>query len=358
MGYTIPIGPYHPALEEPVYAKLYTEGEIIKDAEVHIGYNHRGIEKLATQRNFIQTLALVERVCGICSHSHPLTYCLAIEAIAGMEAPKRGQYIRAITAELERLHSHFLWLGLAAHVIGFDSVFMFAFNAREKVMDALEALSGNRVNYGMNIIGGARRDIDSNQKSQDSEKLCKVERFVEKPNAEKAQEYLLDGNYLWNGGMFIWKCKTVLLLTEKYLNNTFNILQEIAVATEADYESVLFENYSKVEPISVDYGIMENAKDIYVIPSDFGWDDVGSWDAVERYIDKDENNNVHLGDVKSIGSSNNLVVCKTKPIITVGLDDIFIVETDDVILVSSKERLENINELLVKNNIKLRKKGL
>ena len=165
MGYIIPIGPYHPALEEPIYAKLYTEGEIIKDAEVHIGYNHRGIEKLATERNFIQTLILIERVCGICSHSHPFTYCLAIESISGMEIPKRGQYIRVITAELERLHSHLLWLGLAAHIIGFDSVFMFAFNAREKVMDTLEVLSGNRVNYGMNIIGGARRDIDNNQKT-------------------------------------------------------------------------------------------------------------------------------------------------------------------------------------------------
>lgn len=164
MGYTIPIGPYHPALEEPIYAKLFTEGELIKDAEVHIGYNHRGIEKLAEERNFIQTLVLVERVCGICSHSHPFTYCLAVEAIAGMEVPKRGQYIRVITAELERLHSHFLWLGLAAHIIGYDSVFMYAFNAREKVMDTLEALSGNRVNYGMNIIGGVRRDIDDSQK--------------------------------------------------------------------------------------------------------------------------------------------------------------------------------------------------
>lgn len=166
MGYTIPIGPYHPALEEPVYTRLYTDGEIIRDAEVHIGYNHRGIEKLATQKNFIQTLALVERVCGICSNSHTLTYCLAIEAIAGMDVPKRGQYIRVITAELERLHSHFLWLGIAAHIIGFDSVFMFAFNARERVMDILEAISGNRVNYAMNTIGGARRDIDSDKKSQ------------------------------------------------------------------------------------------------------------------------------------------------------------------------------------------------
>ena len=85
MSYILPIGPYHPALEEPVHAKLYTEGEVIKDAEVFVGYNHRGIEKLATERNAIQTLVLVERVCGICSHSHAMTYAMAVEAINGVE---------------------------------------------------------------------------------------------------------------------------------------------------------------------------------------------------------------------------------------------------------------------------------
>ena len=137
MSYVLPLGPYHPALEEPVHVKLLTEGEIIKDSEVYIGYNHRGIEKLTETRNFIQTITLVERVCGICSHSHAMTYCLAIEDIAGMEVPKRGQYIRVILSELERLHSHYLWLGLAAHIIAFDS---------------------------LNIVGGARRDINEEQK--------------------------------------------------------------------------------------------------------------------------------------------------------------------------------------------------
>ena len=108
MSYIVPIGPYHPALEEPVHAKLYTEGEIVQYAEVSVGYNYRGIEKIAMERNFIQTIVLVERVCGICSHSHSLVYSMAIEYIAGMEVPKRGQYIRVIMAELERLHSHFL----------------------------------------------------------------------------------------------------------------------------------------------------------------------------------------------------------------------------------------------------------
>lgn len=159
MSYVIPIGPYHPSLEEPIHAKLYTEGEIIKDADVFIGYNHRGIEKLAQEKNFIQTLVLVERVCGICSHSQPFAYAQAIEKIANIEVPKRGQYIRVIMAELERLHSHYLWLGIAAHLVGYDSLFMHIWNVREKIMDILEVISGNRVNYGMIIIGGSRRDI-------------------------------------------------------------------------------------------------------------------------------------------------------------------------------------------------------
>lgn len=160
MGYIIPIGPYHPALEEPIHARLYTEGEEIRDAEVFVGYNHRGIEKLATERNAIQTLVLVERVCGICSHSHAFTYAMGVEAINGVEVPKRGDYIRVITAELERLHSHFLWFGIACHIIGHDSLFMHIWDKRELVMDLLEKLSGNRVNYAMITIGGSRRDID------------------------------------------------------------------------------------------------------------------------------------------------------------------------------------------------------
>ena len=159
MSYTIPIGPYHPSLEEPVHARLTVDGEMITDAKVFIGYNHRGIEKLAQERNFIQTDVLVERVCGICSHSHAMTYAMCVENIAGMEVPKRGQYIRVIISELERIHSHLLWLGIACHIIGHDSLFMHSWNDRERTMDLLEAITGNRVNYAMNTIGGARRDI-------------------------------------------------------------------------------------------------------------------------------------------------------------------------------------------------------
>ncbi len=176
MSYTIPIGPYHPALEEPVHARLKVDGERIADAEVFIGYNHRGIEKLAQERNFIQTLVLVERVCGICSHSHSLTYAMAIENIAQMEVPKRGQYIRVIVEELERIHSHLLWLGIACHIIGHDSLFMQIWNDRERTMDTLEALTGNRVNYAMNTIGGARRDISDDMRKTVLEAMDDLEK--------------------------------------------------------------------------------------------------------------------------------------------------------------------------------------
>ena len=175
MSYIVPIGPYHPALEEPVHARLQVEGEEIKDAEVFIGYNHRGIEKLAQQKNYIQTLVMVERVCGICSHSHALDFAMSVEAIAQMEVPKRGQYIRVIVAELERLHSHYLWLGIALHLIGHDSLFMHSWDDREAIMDILEEISGNRVNYGMVTIGGARRDISDETRKNVLAMLDKIE---------------------------------------------------------------------------------------------------------------------------------------------------------------------------------------
>ena len=173
MSYIVPIGPYHPALEEPVHARLNVEGEEIKSAEVFIGYNHRGIEKLAQQKNYIQTLVMVERVCGICSHSH--SFAMATEQIAQMEVPKRGQYLRVITAELERLHSHYLWLGIALHIIGHDSLFMHTWDDREAIMDILEELTGNRVNYGMVTIGGARRDISAVTAKNINAMLDKIE---------------------------------------------------------------------------------------------------------------------------------------------------------------------------------------
>ncbi len=155
----VPIGPYHPLQEEPEFFKLIVEGEHVVELEIDIGYNHRGIEKLAEEKHWDQITFLVERICGICSNSHPFAYCLAGEDLLGIEVPERANYIRMIIDELQRLHSHLLWLGLAGHFIGYNTIWMWAWKAREPVLDLFELISGNRQNYAMLKIGGVRRDI-------------------------------------------------------------------------------------------------------------------------------------------------------------------------------------------------------
>ena len=139
---------------------MICEGETVCDAKLHIGFNFRGIEHLAETRNYIQVIALMERVCGICSNIHTLTLCQAMEELTGQTPPPRAQYIRVVVAELERLHSHVLWAGIASKLMGFKTMFMTCFEIREKIMDVLAAISGNRVNYSMNRIGGVNRDIE------------------------------------------------------------------------------------------------------------------------------------------------------------------------------------------------------
>jgi len=161
--YSIPIGPVHPSLKEPVTFNFEIYGERIEKVNLAPGDNHRGIEFMGMQRNLIQIIYLAERICGICSASHPFAFCRAVENAAGIEIPERAQYIRVIIAELERIHSHILWAGVAAHELGFDSVLYLSWRAREEVLDLLEYLTGNRINYGIFMIGGVRRDISKEQ---------------------------------------------------------------------------------------------------------------------------------------------------------------------------------------------------
>ncbi len=162
-SFTVPIGPQHPALKEPSHFRISVDGEIVTDASVRLGYAHRGIEKATESRTWIQNLYLLERICGICSHIHGMTYCLAVERLAQAEAPARAQAIRVFFAELERIHSHLLWLGVTAHEAGFDTLFMYSWRDRETVMDILEQLSGNRVNYSANVLGGVKFDVGDAQ---------------------------------------------------------------------------------------------------------------------------------------------------------------------------------------------------
>ncbi|RKZ07471.1 NADH:ubiquinone oxidoreductase, partial [bacterium] len=155
----VPIGPYHPILEEPEFFELHVEGERVVGIDITIGWSHRGIELLSEHKTWDQVPFLVERICGICSCSHPYAYVKAVEDLLGIEVPLRAQYLRAITAELERLHSHLLWTGLAGHFMGYNTVFMWTWKFREPVLDVLEAVTGNRNHYAMLKVGGVRRDI-------------------------------------------------------------------------------------------------------------------------------------------------------------------------------------------------------
>lgn len=162
--YTIPIGPIHPALKEPIRLALSVDGEEIVDVDVFVGQVHRGIEWLGMNRNNpIQTIYLAERVCGICNICHPFAFVMAVEHATGITPPARAEYIRTIIAEMERIHSHLLWAGVAAHEIGFDTIFYLAWRVREEIMDLMEYVTGNRITKAMFQIGGVRRDITEEQ---------------------------------------------------------------------------------------------------------------------------------------------------------------------------------------------------
>lgn len=163
-SYTLPIGPIHVVLEEPIYFKLQVEGETVVGVDINAGHAHRGIEFLTMQRNIYQNLTLTERVCSLCSNNHPFTYCMAMEKIAGLELPVRAEYLRTIADEIKRIASHLFNIGLVPHIIGFDSLFMHAMELRETMQDLKESVFGNRMNLSVNTIGGVRYDISEEQK--------------------------------------------------------------------------------------------------------------------------------------------------------------------------------------------------
>jgi NADH-quinone oxidoreductase subunit D len=173
------VGPFHPLQEEMEFFQLTVDGEIVTDIDVRISYNHRGIEKISESMQFDQIPFLVSRICGICSASHPLAYVNAVEELAGIKPPERALYVRTIINELERIHSHILWVGLAGHFIGYDTVFMWAWKYREPVLDLLEEITGNRNNYGNVKVGGCREDIPNEIKPRILKELDIIEKKME-----------------------------------------------------------------------------------------------------------------------------------------------------------------------------------
>ena len=172
----VPFGPFHPTLDEPAHFRLYVEGEMVRGCEYRGFMVHRGIEKLAESvMSYNDIPMLAERICGICGCVHSVTYAQSVESAVAIHPPARAEYIRTIMLELERLHSHLLWVGLACHIVGFDTLFMQSFRIREPIMWIAEKISGNRKTYSMCLIGGVRSDIAPETKAELRTVLDKLE---------------------------------------------------------------------------------------------------------------------------------------------------------------------------------------
>ena len=187
---------------------------------------------------------------------------------------------------------------------------------------------------------------DQNQKDGSA---FAVEKFVEKPVLEVAKEYLADGHYLWNSGMFVWKVSTILNNFKKLLPESYDALMKIkeSVGTAGE-EAVLNTEFMNLEAESVDYAIMEKADNIFILPGNFGWDDIGSWLAVGRIRETDEDNNTVKGNVVTVNTQNCVIEGGEKLIATVGLRDMVVVDTPDATLISTKENAGEIKKVLAK----------
>lgn len=179
-----------------------------------------------------------------------------------------------------------------------------------------------------------------------------VDRFVEKPTLEVAKEYLETEEYLWNSGMFVWKVSTILENIQKFMPETYQGLQKIKEAIGTEQQDIVLEStFPDFKSESIDYGIMEKAENIYILPGTFGWDDVGSWLAVERIRKTNESGNVVEGNIITIDCKNNIIQGGKKLIATVGIDGLIIVDTEDATLICDKDSAGDIKKVL--ENLKI-----
>ncbi|MDZ7673089.1 MAG: mannose-1-phosphate guanylyltransferase [Halanaerobiales bacterium] len=188
------------------------------------------------------------------------------------------------------------------------------------------------------------------------DQIFKVRNFTEKPDLSTAKEFLKKGTYLWNTGIFIWKLSTILSNIEKHLPELYDSLQIIKNALGTDSAKKLIrDEFEKTKSVSIDYGIMEKADNIFVIPGYFGWDDLGSWPALERIKKVDDDGNVVIGKHYGIDTTNSIIYSSNKVVTTIGLDDLVIVDTEDAILICDKKRVQEVKEIrniLAENGLK------
>lgn len=157
----IPFGPQHPVLPEPLHLDLVVQDETVVDVLPQIGFVHRGLEKLVETRDIHQYIYVAERICGICAFGHSYGYAQTIENMMNVEVPERAEFLRVIMHELSRIHSHLLWMGLAADAFGYEALFMHCWRLRERILDIFETVAGGRVILSYTLLGGVAKDIEA-----------------------------------------------------------------------------------------------------------------------------------------------------------------------------------------------------
>lgn len=176
-----------------------------------------------------------------------------------------------------------------------------------------------------------------------------VDRFVEKPDSERAKSFLAEGNHLWNSGIFIWKASTLLANVQKHLPGIHAGIERIGPSIgTADYDRVLAEEFSAFPSVSIDVGVLEKAEDLYVLPSTFWWDDVGSWTAMGRINPTDEEGNTIAGDVVAIDMRNSIIQGAGRLIAVVGAEDLIVVDSEDTLLICNRNREQDLRQVLAK----------
>lgn len=190
---------------------------------------------------------------------------------------------------------------------------------------------------------------ESSNTGADTVRALKVEEFKEKPDLETAKAYVASGSYAWNSGMFIWKASTILRNFEVFLPEIYADILKIGNAMKTPAEkSVIDEVYPQIQSISIDYGIMEKSSDVMVVPGEFGWNDVGSFDMLKVMHDEDADGNVVVGNCVNIDTKNSVVYSSGRLVTTLGLDNVVAVETEDGIMVCSKDRVQDVKMIVEK----------
>ena len=233
------------------------------------------------------------------------------------------------------------------HLIKFNEIFIDTLKTALDVVEKDDNLATIGITPNYPETGYGYINFKKGEKFKNKANVYEVLSFVEKPNLEKAKEYLASGKYLWNSGMFVWKTSTILKNFKEYLPEIHDGLQKIGESINTEkYENTLKEVFSNLPSESIDYGIMEKASNIYVIPGNFGWDDVGSWLSLERINKTNQDGNVIKGNVISIKTKNSIIQGGDKLIATIGLEDLVIVDTDDVTLICHKNNTQEVKEII------------